>query len=180
MTSAVLRQKAIELVDIALALAKKHDCYESVVNSSVTASPTQSKIAAYLQFIVLNWSEHQLESSLTDEFPDDELWAYLCDGFRVIGQIERGQFSPKVEELLQKLKSGLAKKAAEARHSAPGGARDKAQAIRDAWASGKYSSRDICAEQESAALGMSFSTARKALRGVPAPCNATKDEGATQ
>ena len=35
------------------------------------------------------------------------------------------------------------------------------------WKSGKYSSRDICAEQEAAVFGISFSTARKALRNIP-------------
>lgn len=62
-----------------------------------------------------------------------------------------------------------AKKAADVRHDKPGGNRDKRDAIRKAWASGKYSSRDVCAEQECAALNMSFSTARKALIGVPNP-----------
>lgn len=62
-----------------------------------------------------------------------------------------------------------AKLAAEARHDKPGGSRDKRAAIRAAWASGKYSSRDMCAEQESAALGMSFATARRALRNTPTP-----------
>lgn len=42
-------------------------------------------------------------------------------------------------------------------------------AIRAAWASGKYSSRALCAEQEAAALGISFDTARKALRNTPDP-----------
>ena len=49
------------------------------------------------------------------------------------------------------------------------GQQAKRQDIREIWASGKYSSRDVCAEQECAALGMSFSTARKALRGTPDP-----------
>jgi hypothetical protein len=62
-----------------------------------------------------------------------------------------------------------ARSAADARHSMPGGSREKRRQIIAAWASGKYSSRDICAEQECAALGMSFSTARKALRGTPEP-----------
>ncbi len=62
-----------------------------------------------------------------------------------------------------------AKAAANARHNRPGGSRDKQRQIRDIWASGKYSSRDICAEQEWAALGMSFSAARKALRNAPKP-----------
>lgn len=67
----------------------------------------------------------------------------------------------------QKSKAGRA--AADALHSKPGNSRDKQEAIRTAWASGKYSSRDICAEEESRAIGMSFSTARKALRGTPKP-----------
>jgi hypothetical protein len=59
-----------------------------------------------------------------------------------------------------------AKAAANARHSRPGGSRDKQKRIREIWATGNYSSRDLCAEQECAALGMSFSAARKALRNT--------------
>lgn len=55
---------------------------------------------------------------------------------------------------------------AEVIHSAPGGSRDKIQKIREIWATGKYTTRDICAEQECAAIGMSFSTARRALRNI--------------
>jgi hypothetical protein len=62
-----------------------------------------------------------------------------------------------------------AKAAANARHNRPGGSRDKQRQIREIWAMGKYSSRDICAEEECAALRMSFSAARKALRNVPKP-----------
>lgn len=35
------------------------------------------------------------------------------------------------------------------------------------WVSGKYLSRDVCAEQECANLNISYSTARKALRNIP-------------
>jgi len=66
-------------------------------------------------------------------------------------------------------KKVLGKSGADALHNKPGGSRDKKAAIQNAWASGKYTSRDICAEQECATLGMSFSAARKALRGTPAP-----------
>lgn len=59
-----------------------------------------------------------------------------------------------------------AKAAANARHNQPGGSRDKQRQIREIWATGKYSSRDLCAEEECAALGMSFSAARKALRNA--------------
>jgi hypothetical protein len=62
-----------------------------------------------------------------------------------------------------------AKAAANARHNRPGGSRGKQRQIREIWATGKYSSRDICADEECAALGMSFSAARKALTNAPVP-----------
>lgn len=64
----------------------------------------------------------------------------------------------------KKEKSEKGKKAAEAKHNRVGGSREKRNKILAAWASGKYSSKDICTEQESASLDMSFATARKALR----------------
>jgi hypothetical protein len=63
--------------------------------------------------------------------------------------------------------------AANALHGKEGGSRSKADAVRAAWANGNYSSRDICAEQECGALGMSFSAARKALRKTPEPLHRT-------
>lgn len=65
--------------------------------------------------------------------------------------------------------SSLGKYGADVVHNKPNGSREKRSKIRELWASGKYTSRDICAEQECAALAMSFSTARKALRGTPDP-----------
>ncbi len=65
-----------------------------------------------------------------------------------------------------KKKSNNAKKAAEASHEEH---RKKQHLIRQHWASGKYSSRDECAEIAGAALGMRFSTARRALRNTPDP-----------
>jgi len=62
-----------------------------------------------------------------------------------------------------------AQTAAKAKHSKPGGSYDKQERMRAAWASGKYTSRDRCAEEECAALGISISTARKALRNTPDP-----------
>lgn len=62
-----------------------------------------------------------------------------------------------------------ARKAADARHSQPGGSREKQKQVREIWATGKYSSRDRCAEEECAALGISYSTARKALQNTPDP-----------
>ena len=62
-----------------------------------------------------------------------------------------------------------ARKAANARHDKKGGARDKARQIQAIWATGKYTSRNICAEEECAALNMSYTTARRALIGTPDP-----------
>lgn len=62
-----------------------------------------------------------------------------------------------------------AKSAADALHDRPGGSREKHRRIREVWATGKYTSRDRCAEEECAALDMSFSAARKALRNTPDP-----------
>lgn len=59
--------------------------------------------------------------------------------------------------------------AAEIRHGKPGGTRSKAEQIKSLWTSGKYKSRDVCAEQECAALNMSYASARKALIGTPDP-----------
>lgn len=75
------------------------------------------------------------------------------------------------QQVIQKERqaSKRAKTAADARFDKPGGAREKKAAIRAIWASGKYTVRDVCAEEEYAALGMSFTTARKALIGLPNP-----------
>lgn len=47
--------------------------------------------------------------------------------------------------------------------------------IRKIWASGKYPNRDACAEQECGGLGISISTARKALRNTPQPVRTTNN-----
>lgn len=62
-----------------------------------------------------------------------------------------------------------AKQAVEAKHNKPNGSREKRDKLRAIWASGKYSSRQRCAEEEYDSLGMSFDTARKALQGQPDP-----------
>lgn len=66
-------------------------------------------------------------------------------------------------------RSENARKAANARHDKPGGSRDKLRQIRQIWATGKYTSKDRCAEEECAGLDMSFSTARDALINEPEP-----------
>ena len=62
-----------------------------------------------------------------------------------------------------------ARKAANAMHDGPNGKRDAKAKIREIWATGKYSTRDRCAEEECSALNISHSTARRALYRTPDP-----------
>ena len=62
-----------------------------------------------------------------------------------------------------------ASNASNVRHDKPGGSRDKHRQLLAIWATGKYTSKDTCAEQECAALGMAPSTARRALIGASKP-----------
>ncbi|MGQ3300184.1 hypothetical protein [Reyranella sp.] len=47
--------------------------------------------------------------------------------------------------------------------------RERREKIRAVWASGKYATKVLCAEQECEHHDMSFDTARKALKGAPDP-----------
>lgn len=68
-------------------------------------------------------------------------------------------------------KSVQARDAVNHRHAKTKEARDqRKQTIREIWATGKYSNRDICAEEEYSALGFtSFKSARNALKGTQDP-----------
>jgi len=78
-------------------------------------------------------------------------------------------FLKLVDENRRSVASSLGRKAAYALHSKPGGTYEKHAKLREIFASGKYTSRDVCAEQECAGLDMAFSTARRALRNTPDP-----------
>jgi hypothetical protein len=73
------------------------------------------------------------------------------------------------DNLEKRRRKASSTKATDALHGKVGGSRDKQSDIRALWASGKFKSRDFCAEQECAGLNMSFSAARKALRNTPEP-----------
>jgi hypothetical protein len=84
--------------------------------------------------------------------------------------IEEFDRTDKLKDEIQKENiSSKNKKAANAKHDKPGGSRQKANDIKEIWATGNYTSRDDCAKEVHDALGMSFSAARKALRNTPDP-----------
>lgn len=66
-------------------------------------------------------------------------------------------------------RSSVAKHAAVTRHSQSGGSHDKRQKVRELWATGKYRSREQCADLVCSELGISRTTARKALNNTPDP-----------
>ena len=65
--------------------------------------------------------------------------------------------------------SERAREIADKGHEKPGGSRDKKRQILDIWASGKYSTKEECAEQECDELRVKFGKARKDLRNAPDP-----------
>ena len=105
-----------------------------------------------------NWQKSEIE--------------HLCE---LVSNLKKSKNSLATQMFLTGVKtmeikaSKRGRKAADILHGKPGGNRNKHSAIRTAWATGNFSSRDICAEQECAGLNMSFSAARKALRGTPNP-----------
>lgn len=110
---------------------------------------------------------------------EDDSFPPLEAGLFVLAHVEEVEaedfgFQDKADK--QKLSVGSpewrkrnAQAAADARHNKPGGSREKRDAIRAIWASGKYTSRDRCAEEECGALDMSFAAARNALKKQPKP-----------
>lgn len=83
--------------------------------------------------------------------------------------VHRAESAPKPSLGSREWLSERARAAANAKHARPGGSRDKQEQIRAIWATGKYESRERCAEEECGALGMSFKAARKALIGTANP-----------
>jgi hypothetical protein len=103
---------------------------------------------------------------LSNKKPRSEAWGYAVDATLWLGILLARHYEHRS---VKDLYSEIGKIAINARHNALGGSREKGNKIREIWASGKYSSRDICAEQECAAMEMSFAAARKALRNTPDP-----------
>lgn len=99
---------------------------------------------------------HALDAIRAEGFDEYTILHLLMDEHRIKKEI-------KME------KRERARNAVNKRHDKPDGSRAKREKIRKIWASGKYSTRDLCAEEEARELGISFYTARKALINTPDP-----------
>ena len=115
---------------------------------------------------------HQARESLALDQPDiEQVREILRLGILTI-QIQRIAFSQVSKvgfEISKRRASNQGKIGSDGLHNKEGGSRWKVAEIQRIWCTRKYSSRDLCAEQECAGLDMSFSTARKALRNIPLP-----------
>lgn len=142
MISEEFKKKANEIVDSALELAKKLNCYSEVAHHSNPEREEkklgfyklhESKNVAYLQFIVLNWNEHELNDPIVDNYSSDQLWAMLCDSFRIIGKIESGDVDSKqLEDLIKNHRKSFAELGAKAK-LANDKRQDEKKTVRDHW-----------------------------------------------
>jgi hypothetical protein len=123
---------------------RKHSLHAQIAQWEAVAAPTAGDLAA---------KESRLAKLIQD-----------------LNLLDKEVLTPQNSDLgSPEWRSQKAREAANVLHDKPGGSRDKKRQIQEIWASGKYTTRDICAEQECAALGMSFATARKALKNAQAP-----------
>jgi len=130
------------------------DCYDWSLLNQID----QSQVVACMALFMAMLSRHV---DLRD--------GRLVSVSRLIARAAFDAASLRQAESYRERTAAKARKAVDAKHGAPGGSRSKREAIKEAWASGKYDNRDRCAEEECGALGISFSTARKALRNTPSP-----------
>lgn len=153
-----LHESFIEMLDI----------YEQQIGTATKNSKpvfTEKQIAAF-SYKTLIWS---LQTAQGGNPPDrDREFIALTNAAVTLIDWLSGD-SRKILEKMQSQRSEQARQAANALHSKVGGSIDKQNAIREIWASGKYTTRIRCAEEEFLELKMSFDTARKALRNTPNP-----------
>lgn len=136
MVSNIFRAKANELVESALALSKKLGCYESIIsgieNGEIFSIEKgyKSKTIAYLEYIIFNFSTREIDSGALDSYSDERLFGYICDAYRILGNIERSDES--INALIKKDRVRLAKKGAEAK-LANDPRQDEKKTVRSHW-----------------------------------------------
>jgi hypothetical protein len=154
-----------ESINVDLRIQKEADW----LRQFLTFEQAIQSLAAYRIFSEETKKTMRRVRLMTDDFSAKtiERTDELCDISIKCVDIAEANLEKLISTLI--VASSRGKTAADVLHNKPGGNRAKRNLICNAWASGKYSSRDVCAEQECAALNMSFSTARKALIGTPKP-----------
>lgn len=96
-----------------------------------------------------------------------DMLIFLIEGRSMRDYTFDGIMEPLVKIVEKDTKSESGRNGAKYRHAESYELHDRIKVI---WASGKYSSRDVCAEQEYSGLGFgSFKAARNALKNTPDP-----------
>jgi len=116
--------------------------------------------------------EEELKNAIANEFLEkleSKNYLFIMGMERIPAEVVVRVLAMASEKALKNARSEQASKGGK-KKSINSGIPDKKEELRKIWASGKYSSRDLCAEQEWAELKFKgFSTARKALRSTPEP-----------
>lgn len=190
MKTRTLENKAKELIEKAIVVAKDKG-YGPLINTSLLrieldtikskgdlingkskfATSDERILSAFFGIVEILYSLDWGDYYNDDTVDDGQWWEILCYGYELLGRINPlplEKYNDEIELTLKKLRSEQSKKAAKAKDIKQGYSANR-EKIRELWASGKYSSRSICAEQECAALGMSYDAARKALINTPDP-----------
>lgn len=164
-----LAKMSESLAKMSESLAKAAAPWRELIESLRRSMPDFKSESEFIACMV----EARLRALSTDETIDELLGivpendrAFMRDTLKLVLRIA---IERAASDALSKERRRRAKAAADALHGAPDGNRDKQARVRAEWASGKYTSRDRCAEEECAALGISFAAARKALRNTPDP-----------
>ena len=112
---------------------------------------------------------YQASEALVLKEPDIALAREILDLGILTIQTQRIAFFQATNagfEISKRRATNQGKVGANALHDKEGGSRWKQNEIKRLWQTGKYSSRDRCAEEECGGLDMSYSAARKALRNL--------------
>ena len=121
----------------------------------------------FVQAISAHFFENQSQS--WEAASSAKYWAGLARGSKGANAAMTEKARLLADNLLKNILSRRGERAINARHDQAGGSRDNKKKLLEIWASGRYSSRDECAERECGTLCVTFRTARKWLMGAPDP-----------
>ncbi len=167
-----LRVEVRELVRFARKLVTQHCASLAKVKAALAQfySSSDEEIQklpkSHLRAVVYSLAMNDLERSVRSDRDPQLRMLDLAKGASRLTFLARIDQSDIRAQLTKSILSERGRNAANSWHSQPGKSRDKRAQIQDIWRSGKFKTKDLCAEEEYQALGMSFSTARKALRGL--------------
>ena len=156
---------------LAFGLGALEECVEQVKLRDGTPYVKRPSAKDLLECMAVYWLSMAVGSLAGRQISDAMNWIF--EGLDAL-ELANGIYMHNEGEVMEREatkadSSKKAKDAADARHNKPGGSNSKRDAIRAVWASGKFDTRDLCAEEEAAGLNMALSTARRALRNTPNP-----------